>query len=421
MAIRQVFSHLSHMSMNQQTQGLTEPESAGGTGSAAPGRHLRIALLAGEPSGDTLGANLTEEILRLRPDAEIFGITGPLMEKAGCERVRSIDELSVMGFAEVLRKLPTILSLRKFITSYVTLDRRPDVLVGIDAPDFNLYVEEKAHAAGIKTVHYVSPSVWAWRQKRVFRMKRSLDLVLCFLPFEKEFYDRFSLSSEFIGHTLADEIPLENPLAPSREALGLPQSGRVFALLPGSRSAEVGYLTPVLLDAACRLKKKYPDAEFAVPLVSEKRKSQFLGILESHPGKDLLGKSLHLYDRRARECMQAADLVILSSGTATLECMLVGRPMVIIYKVSPLTELILHMILKTRTYGLPNLLHGEKIVPELVQRECTGENAAAEAERILEGGGRDALLGEFRRMHELLRKNAGRKAAESIIRLAEGA
>ena len=409
------------MPVNHQEQSQTEPETAGVPNGSAAGRHLRIALLAGEPSGDTLGANLAEEILRLRPDAEIYGITGPLMEKAGCERVRSIDELSVMGFSEVLKKLPSILSLRKFITGYVTRTRRPDVLVGIDAPDFNLYVEEKTHLAGVRTVHYVSPSVWAWRQKRVYRMKRALDLVLCFLPFEKAFYDRFSLRAEFIGHTLADAIPLGNPRETARAALGLKSGGMVFALLPGSRSAEVGYLTPVLLEAACILKRKYPEAEFTVPLVSEKRKAQFLQILEKYPEKELIGKSLHLYDRRARECMQAADLVLLSSGTATLECMLVGRPMVILYKVSPVTELILHLILKTRTYGVPDLLRGEKIVPELVQRECTGENAAAEAVRILDDPeGLARLLGDFRSMHEELRQNAGQRAAESIVRLAEG-
>jgi lipid-A-disaccharide synthase len=379
----------------------------------APEKALHIALVAGEVSGDILGAGLIKSLKVRYPNATFSGIAGPLMQEQGCEALFDMNELAVMGIVEVLGKLGRILSIRRQLLVHYQ-SNPPDIFIGIDAPDFNLTVEDKLHQAGIKTVHYVSPSVWAWKQKRVFKIKRACDLLLAFLPFEKAFYDRFDVPCEFVGHTMADAIDLDTPQAPAREALGIAAGGPVLAILPGSRKAEVELLTPTFLAAAQLVADKTPGLRLVVPLVNAERRAQFEAILaDVAPKLDVL-----LVDGQARAVMACADLILLASGTAALEAMLVNRPMVVGYKVKPLTYWIAKRLVKTKYVSLPNLLADAPLVAECLQDECTPERLSHELLSLL-ASDVQGLRDQFTQLHRSIRCGADHKAALAVARVLE--
>ena len=372
---------------------------------------IRIGIVAGETSGDILAAGLVRELQRRYPDAQFEGIAGPRMQALGVKALFEMDELSVMGISEVLGRLPRILQVRRELLRHF-IANPPDIFVGVDAPDFNIGVELKLRRAGIKTVHYVSPSVWAWRQGRIHKIKAATDMVLAFLPFEKAFYDRFAAPCRFVGHTMADAIPLEPDQAAVRQALGIDPGRRWLAVLPGSRTAEVGFMSPVFLEACKRLTVRYPDLGFIVPLVNEARRAQFMAIkAELAPDLDMV-----LLEGQGREAMIAADAVLLASGTAALEAMLVKKPMVVGYKLKPFSYWLAQRLVKTAYVSLPNLLADQMLVPELIQHECTPDNLVDEVSKLLEHDNRE-LIATFTRLHQSIRCNADVQAADAVAEL----
>ncbi|MCT6591291.1 lipid-A-disaccharide synthase [Pantoea dispersa] len=379
-------------------------------------RPLTIALVAGETSGDILGAGLIRALKARHPDARFVGVAGPLMQAEGCEAWYEMEELAVMGIVEVLGRLRRLLHIRKDLTQRFT-ELRPDVFVGIDAPDFNITLEGNLKRAGIRTIHYVSPSVWAWRQKRVFKIGRNTDLVLAFLPFEKAFYDRYNVPCRFIGHTMADAMPLQPDKLAARRELGIADDALCLGLLPGSRGAEVEMLSADFLRAAQLLGQRYPALEIVVPLVNAKRRAQFEQIKASVAPE----LPMHLLDGKGRQAMIASDAAILASGTAALECMLAKCPMVVGYRMKPFTFWLAKRLVKTPYVSLPNLLAGRELVQELLQEECQPAALAAALEPLLHAGPkRDALLATFTQLHQQIRWNADEQAADAVLEIANG-
>ena len=374
-------------------------------------RPLRVAIVAGEVSGDILAAGLMRELRALCPHIEFIGIAGPQMQQEGIISLFEMEELAVMGLVEVLGRLPRLLSVRHQLIRTLLQDP-PDLYIGVDAPDFNLGVEAKLKRHGIRTVHYVSPSVWAWRQSRIHKIKAATDLVLAFLPFEKAFYDQHAAPCRFVGHTMADAIPLVSDRDAACQRLGLDPAQRYLAVLPGSRQAEVEMLAPVFLAACQRLQATDPALRYIVPLVNARRRAQFEAYLAA-TAPDL---PITLFDGQARDVMAASSAILLASGTATLEAMLVKRPMVVAYRVKPFTYWLAEKLVNIRTFSLPNLLAGRHLVPELIQDECTAERIAHQVETLLKSDN-SALLSEFTRLHQLIRCNADHQAAEAVLEL----
>lgn len=379
--------------------------------SFSPARPLRVAIVAGEVSGDILAAGLMRELRALCPHIEFIGIAGPQMQQEGIISLFEMEELAVMGLVEVLGRLPRLLSVRHQLIRTLLQDP-PDLYIGVDAPDFNLGVEAKLKRHGIRTVHYVSPSVWAWRQSRIHKIKAATDLVLAFLPFEKAFYDQHAAPCRFVGHTMADAIPLVSDRDAACQRLGLDPAQRYLAVLPGSRQAEVEMLAPVFLAACQRLQATDPALRYIVPLVNARRRAQFEAYLAA-TAPDL---PITLFDGQARDVMAASSAILLASGTATLEAMLVKRPMVVAYRVKPFTYWLAEKLVNIRTFSLPNLLAGRHLVPELIQDECTAERIAHQVETLLNSDN-SALLSEFTRLHQLIRCNADHQAAEAVLEL----
>ncbi|MCH9300290.1 lipid-A-disaccharide synthase [Pantoea allii] len=379
-------------------------------------RPLTIALVAGETSGDILGAGLIRALKARHPDARFVGVAGPLMQAEGCEAWYEMEELAVMGIVEVLGRLRRLLTIRRDLTQrFISL--KPDVFVGIDAPDFNITLEGNLKRAGIRTIHYVSPSVWAWRQKRVFKIGRNTDLVLAFLPFEKAFYDRFDVPCRFIGHTMADAMPLQPDKSAARRHLGIDEDALCLALLPGSRGAEVEMLSADFLKTAQRLRQHYPSLEIVVPLVNAKRREQFEKI-KAEVAPEL---PMHLLDGQGREAMVASDAALLASGTAALECMLAKCPMVVGYRMKPFTFWLAKRLVKTDYVSLPNLLAGRELVKELLQDECQPEALSAALDPLLHASSeRETLLHTFYELHQQIRWNADEQAADAVLELANG-
>lgn len=372
---------------------------------------LRIGIVAGELSGDTLGEGFIKAIKKRYPNAEFVGIGGPKMIAQGCESLFDMEELAVMGLVEVLGRLPRLLKVKAELVKYFA-DNPPDVFVGIDAPDFNLRLEKSLKDIGIKTVHYVSPSVWAWRPKRIFKIDAATDLVLAFLPFEKAFYDKYNVACEFIGHTLADTIPIESDKAAARELLNLEQDRKWLAVLPGSRGGEVALIAKPFLETCQRIHAKYPNMGFVVAAVNKKRREQFEKIWqEVAPELEFV-----IIEDTARNVMTASDAVLLASGTVALECMLVKRPMVVGYQVNKLTGWIARKLSITKFVSLPNVLADEELVKEHIQEECHPDFLFSSMEKILDNDNSE-LIEKFTQMHDWIRKDADQQAARAVINL----
>jgi lipid-A-disaccharide synthase len=381
---------------------------------AAP---LRVGIVAGESSGDQLGAALIAALRERVPQLECFGVAGPKMIAAGCEAWAGAEELAVMGLTEVLPHLPRILRLRAALSRRFQA-AQPDVFVGIDAPTFNLGLARQLKARGIPTVQYVAPQVWAWRQGRVRKIGRACDLVLCLLPFETAFYSRHGVPAAFVGHPLADQIPLEVDREGARTALGLPQSATFVALLPGSRVGEVERLGADFLRAAAWLHERRPELRFIAPMATARACEAFVRKQAEVP----VSPEIVLVEGRAQQALAACDGAIVASGTATLETLLSRRPMVVAYRLGALTAFLLRRLrlVKVPYFSQPNLLVGRALVPELLQEQVTG---AALGEALLARlSDRDYLRQldeEFRKVHEALRGGAAARAAEAILALLE--
>lgn len=368
---------------------------------------LRIALVAGEASGDILGSGLMRAIKARHPDAQFIGVGGPLMEAEGMSSYFPMERLSVMGLVEVLGRLKELLARRKLLIQTL-IDEKPDVFIGIDAPDFTLNIELKLRQAGIKTVHYVSPSVWAWRQKRVLKIREGCDLMLTLLPFEARFYEEKGVPVRFVGHPLADTVPLEADRDAARAELGL-GDGPVVALMPGSRGGEVGRLGALFFDTAERLLAQRPNIRFVLPCASPQRRAQIELLLQ---GRDL---PLTLLDGRSHVALAACDAVLIASGTATLEALLYKRPMVVAYRLAPLTYWILKRMVKSPYVSLPNLLAQRLLVPELLQDAATADALAQTLLPLLDNGAEQTA--GFDALHRTLRRDASNQAADAVLSL----
>lgn len=387
------------------------------------------ALVAGEASGDLLGAGLIAALRERHPDARFVGVGGPLMIEAGLEAWYPADKLAVMGLSEVLRHLPELLRIRADVRARV-LAARPDVFVGIDAPDFNLKLERVFKNAGIPTVHYVSPSVWAWRENRAAKIGRSADRVLCLFPMEPPIYAKYGVDARFVGHPLADRFARVTDRGAAREKLGLRHDAPVLALLPGSRLGEIGRLGSDFLDAARRCQAELPQLQVVAPmaspacraLVEEQAAALGLGTHDAHAdvapdGDGAPRASVRLIDGDAHAALVAADVVLLASGTAALEAMLAKRPMVVAYKVAPWTFRIVtwFKLMRTTRYSLPNVLAERDLVPELMQDACTPPALASAVLNLLrDTAARVALVAEFERLHETLKGEGDRGAAAAV-------
>ena len=375
----------------------------------------RIALCAGEASRDGLGAGLVAALRRRFPHAELAGIGGDAMRAAGCDTWFDADELAVMGLAEVLRHLPRLLRLRRAFRQRV-LAWKPDAFIGIDAPDFNLGVERWLKERGVRTVHYVSPSVWAWREKRAGKIGRSADRVLCLFPMEPPIYARHAVDARFVGHPMADDIPMAPDRASARAALGLSPDAPFLAVLPGSRLGEIGRLAPAFFETARRVAAQVPGLQIVISAANAACRRALEVQIAAHG----VASAWHLLDGRAREAMIASDVVLLASGTATLEAMLCKRPMVVGYRIAPLTYRIVKGLglLKVERYALPNVLAGKDIAPELMQDDCTPERlSAAVLHWFREPEAVAALQPTYMRLHEELRQDASASAAAAVAGL----
>jgi lipid-A-disaccharide synthase len=377
-----------------------------------------IGLVAGESSGDNLGAGLIEALRARAPGARFVGVAGPRMQAAGCERIADSDELAVMGLFEVLHHLPRLVRLRARVRREM-LALRPDVFVGIDAPEFNLGLAAPLHAAGVRTVQYVSPQVWAWRRGRAARMARFLDLVLCLLPFERGVYDDAGLRAIFVGHPLADQLPLEPDRGAARRALGIPDGQRLVAVLPGSRAGEVYRLAGDFAGALAWIAERRPGLAFVAALAGEGTRAAF----ESALARRAPGVPVRVVLGQAQAALTAADVVLVASGTATLEALLCKRPMVVAYRLGALTAFLLRGLglMKAPFFAQPNLLAGRAVVPELAQGEVTPERLGRALERWLDEPDAVAELEAlFTAIHRQLRQDASAQAAEAVLAIARG-
>ena len=391
---------------------LAEAPSAAQLASAS-GRKLRVAMVAGELSGDGLGAGLLRALRERYPALEAEGVGGPAMEAAGCRSLVPLDRLSVMGLVEVLGRLPELLSLRRRLLQRMLADP-PDVFVGIDAPDFNLPLERRLRSGGVRTVHYVSPTVWAWRQSRIRGIARSVDLMLTLFPFEERFYQHHDVPVRCVGHPLADEIPDQVPREPARRALGLELESRVLALLPGSRSGEVQRLAADMLDSAAWVAERLPGLQVVIPCATATIRSGLQALI----GKRFGRLAPVLVAGRAREAIAAADAALVASGTATLETALVKRPMVVVYRVNWVTYAIMRRMLKVRHFAMPNLLAGKQLAPEFLQEQARADNIGpALLSQLSPQTDHSELMRHYQRLHAELRRDASHSAARAVSEL----
>ena len=388
-------------------------------------RKLKIGIVVGEVSGDTLGAKLIRRFREQGIDAEFEGIGGPQMIAEGFKSYYPMDILSVMGIVEVLKDIKKLFAVRDGLVE--TWNKDPvDIFIGIDAPDFNLRLSKtiKQKQLPIKTVQYVSPSVWAWRQGRIHGIKASIDLVLCLFPFEKAFFKKWDVPAAFVGHPLASQLPLENPILEAQTELGLDPDQKYIALLPGSRRGEIERLGPLVLDAANILHHKYPDYTFLIPAINDARKQQIESLLATYP--ESLKAQIRLMENTSaeskigRQVMNASNIIALASGTATLEAMLCRCPMVVAYRMSGLTFRLISRMLRTDYVSLPNLLANELLVPEILQDRVTAGELGPLLLRALDDRAyREYLLNSFDTQAERLRLNADQRAADAVDALLQ--
>lgn len=371
---------------------------------------LRIGIVAGEASGDILGAGLIKAIKAQHPDAQFEGICGPLMMAEGAKSFFPQDRLAVMGFVEPLKRLPELLRIRKFLKNHF-ISNPPDLFIGIDSPDFNLDLELALKQAGVLTAHYVSPSVWAWRQWRIKKIKKAVDCMLTLFPFEVDFYQQHGVLAECVGHTLADQIPLDPDVSGARESLDIQHSGPIVALLPGSRGGEVERMLPVFIAAAEQASRSMQNPLFIIAAANEARLNQIeQGIASTQVNVKVVFKQSH-------EVMLASDMVVMASGTTTLEAMLLKKPMVIAYKVAAFSYFIFKRMVKVPFIGLPNLLAKRELAREFIQDDATAENIASEIIRLANAGNNQTLQKEYRKLHMMLKQNASEKAANTLLAL----
>lgn len=374
---------------------------------------LRIGMIVGEASGDLLGAGLIQALKKVHPDIKVEGIAGSQMQAVGARSLFPMEKLSVIGFSEVIMRARELLSMRAATKKHL-LNDPPDIFIGIDAPDFNLPIETALKNAGILTVHYTSPTIWAWRYKRIFKIAKAANLMLCLFPFEAPYYDAVQVAARYVGHPLADLIPLHIDQVAARNSLNLPVDKKIVALLPGSRYGEIKYLGPVLLQAAELCLARDPNLIFVSPMINTVRKKQF----------ELLWQSmaphlpLTIIDGQSRRVMAAADVIALASGTATLEALLLKKPMVVAYKGSALSYFIAKHLVKIKQFSLPNILAGEVLVPEFLQHTATPENISQAVMHYFNDlSETDKLIKRFTEIHLQLKCNANERAAEAVLEL----
>jgi lipid-A-disaccharide synthase len=374
---------------------------------------MRIAIVVGETSGDMLGIGLMKALKKHYPDSTFEGIGGPLMVAEGFQSFVAMERLAVMGLVEILGRLFELLKVRKNLVQHWQKNP-PDVFIGIDAPEFNTQLEYKLKQLGIKTVHYVSPSVWAWRSKRIHKIKKSVDLMLTLLPFEAKFYQQHDVPVSFVGHNLADSIPFENHWEDARQVFNFEKNEKVVCLMPGSRGSEVEKLCPIFIQTAELIFKHNSNVRFILPAVNDTRKQQIEKLIDEV--KPVV--KIDVIDGNSKVCMQAADVILLASGTATLEGMLLKKPMIVSYIVSPITYMIMRRLLKQDFISLPNLLAGREVVPEILQEQATAENLASAVNERLEDESLIHQLQEtFLFIHKQLKRGADEQAALAIVNL----
>jgi len=376
---------------------------------------MKIGIVANEPSGDWLGAIVLRELKARVPDARLIGVAGPRMQAVGCESLVPMERLSVMGLTEVLRHLSELLRIRRdLIRSFLAW--RPDVFIGVDAPDFNLGLERCLRKSGIRTVHLVSPTIWAWRAGRVRTIRRSVDLMLCIFPFEEDFLREQEVPARYIGHPLADEIPLQSDPLPARTRLGIPTEGQILALLPGSRVSEMKLLAGPFLQTARWCLERHPGLRFAVPLVTPTLRRIFTAALRQEAPE----LPVTLVDNQSQDVIAAADCALTASGTATLETLLINRPMVVGYRMSPITYRLLSglRLVKVPYIAMANLLVSRELAPEFMQDRCRADlmgpavlDFLGDRERV------DETRSVYHQVHGRLRRDAGRQAAAAVLEL----
>jgi len=377
--------------------------------SSLPHRHF--VLVAGEASGDQLGARLIEQLHKLYPNAHFSGIGGPQMIAAGLNTWFPSEKLSVMGLVEIIAHLPELLRIRREVIRRTKL-LQPDCFIGIDAPDFNLKIENRLKRAGIRTVHYVSPSIWAWREKRAEKIGKSADLVLCLFPMEPAIYARYGVKATFVGHPLADEFPLKADKVLARKKLNLPPDSIILALLPGSRISEIQKLGSIFIQAVSLFKDKISSLKIIAPMANKSCLNAFSDLVSD--------KAITLIEGESHLVLQAADVALLASGTAALEALFAKTPMVVGYRINGFSYRLIRWfkLMKTPYYSLPNILTGQKLVPEFIQQECTPENLASALLSLLENRqAHKELILEFERIHIQLQQNASHSAAYAIYQL----
>ncbi len=378
---------------------------------------LRIGIIAGEASGDILGADLIRAIKARFPDAEFEGVGGPLMIGQGCHSLCEMDRLSVMGLVEPLKRLPELLRLRRMLKTHF-LHWQPAIVVGIDSPDFNLNIERFLRKRGIKTLHYVSPSVWAWRQGRVKGIAKSVDHMLTLFPFEERFYQEHGVPVTCVGHPLADQIPLADQRSAARAELDVEDGHPVMAILPGSRSGEVAQLIRPFIDTAQWLRRAQPNIEFLIPAANAERKIQILQAIGSF-SQDL---PVRVVSGQSRTVMAAADVVLMASGTTSLEALLLQRPMVVAYRFGKWSFKLLSRLVKTPYFSLPNLLAQRALVPEVLQDEvCAEVMGPLLLEQLNNANHRETLINEFQSIHRQLALGASERAADVVLNCAGAA
>lgn len=377
----------------------------------------RVFIVAGELSGDILGAGLMQELKARHPGIQFRGIGGPRMIAQGLKSRFPLETLSVMGLVEVIKHLPELIGVRRTLRREA-LEWQPDIMIGIDAPDFTLGLEKQLRRAGVRTAHYVSPSVWAWRQGRIHGIAEAVDGMLTLLPFEAAFYRAHKVPVAFVGHPLADELPLVNDRVAERRALGLAEDALILALLPGSRANEIRFLGETFLATAERLCARYADLHIVMPTASAARHAELTTLLARAPA---LEGRVTLIEGQSREAMVASDVVLLASGTAALEAMLCHRPMLVAYKMAPTTHWLAKRLVKTRWISLPNLIAQETLVPELIQDAASPEAISDGLATLFDDAeARQALEARFAALHATLQRNASRRAADAVTAIATG-